>query len=189
MVLVPSERDLLPLGRHPRHGIGGKVYDDLRIIEATWRLLEAHPVWRIPAMNRALVEGATHPALLKAICEELRSRDAAWQQVLSNAIGPWSAQTNQAGYALLDRDVPFDQLVFDSDDRLATRLGAADRLLDFPPLPGPFAKPVSQLRVPHYLLPAEAGEAVEFESLDGGFAFSLGGRRFHYDRLGLRRAA
>lgn len=184
-VLVPADRDLLPLGRRPRHGLGGTVYDDMRIIEATWRLLEAYPVWHIPTMNRTLVEGATHPALLEMISEELLARDTAWRKVFSTTVGAWTGQVQHAGYALLDHDIPFDRLVFDSDDRLATRLGAADRLLEFSPLPGPFARPVSRLRVPHHLLPLEAGEAGDLVALDGGFAFSLGGRRFHYDRHGL----
>ena len=59
IVLVPEERDLT-LKIHKggeargRHGLG-TVYDDLLIIEATWRALECHPLLEIPAMNRELV--------------------------------------------------------------------------------------------------------------------------------------
>ena len=45
------------------HGLGGDKgpYDDLIAVEATRRLIVEHPVWHIPAMNRLLVERATHP--------------------------------------------------------------------------------------------------------------------------------
>jgi len=44
VVLVPSSRDLLPFAQRSggRHGLG-RVYDDLRVIEATWRAMEASP--------------------------------------------------------------------------------------------------------------------------------------------------
>lgn len=193
-VLVPSVRPLLALARRSRHGLGGEVYDDLRIIEATWRLIETMPCWRIPADNRRLVERATHPDRLEEIFAELRASDAGWQTWLHQALGKWSGQRQQAGYALLDRDTPFDQLrPFDTDDRLATRLGAKDRLLSFAPPPvGPFGVPVAALRVPAHLLAGIAPEAEPTAILpaaDGGFTLALGSKRFNYDRLGLRLAA
>ncbi|MGZ8350195.1 MAG: CRISPR-associated helicase Cas3' [Allosphingosinicella sp.] len=42
VVATPAERDLTPFIRHRRHGLGS-VYPDLRVVEATWRLLETHP--------------------------------------------------------------------------------------------------------------------------------------------------
>lgn len=48
VVLMPIERDLLPFARRGRHGLGAYVYDDLRIIEATWRLAEAQAEWADP---------------------------------------------------------------------------------------------------------------------------------------------
>lgn len=190
-VLVPSARPLLPFARRDRHGLGGEVYDDLRIIEATWRLIETMPCWSVPADNRRLVERATHPDRLDAIFAELLAGDAGWQTWLNQALGKWSGQKQQAGYALLDRNAPFDKLrPFDADDRLATRLGAADRLLSFDPPPGgPFGAPVATLRIPAHLLggiASEAGPTAILPAAAGGFTFALGSRRFCYDRLGLR---
>ena len=42
----------------------GYVYSDLRVLEATLRLIKDRSEWEIPAMNRELVERATHPDAL-----------------------------------------------------------------------------------------------------------------------------
>ena len=187
VVLVPAQRDLLSFAIRGRHGLGGEVYDDLRGVEASWRLLEAHDIWSIPAMNRLLVERATHPELLVAIQAELVTRDPAWQACLNKAQGKWLGEGQQAAYALLNRDMPFNELTFDEDDRLATRLGAADRLLMFyPPPSGPFGQPVTTLRMPHRWSPEDAGPR-DVAGTGGGFGFELNSRRFVYDRMGLRR--
>jgi len=191
VVLTPRARDLLPLGRVGRNGLGGQVYDDLRVIEATLRLLEAYEIWRIPTMNRLLVERATHPVPLAAIRAELVARDEAWQGCLDKVEGTRQGQAQQAGYALLDRDVPFDKLVFDGDDHLATRLGAADRLILFdPPVPGPFGHAITMLRIPAHLLDVAASEMdpTDIAASSGTVTFGLGQRRFRYDRFGLRLA-
>jgi CRISPR-associated endonuclease/helicase Cas3 len=190
IVLTPESRDLVPFANRGRHGLGGAVYDDLRIIEATWRLLEAHAVWSIPAMNRMLVERATHPAHLAAIEDELGAQAPAWRASFNRVAGACAGDVAQAGYALLDRDLPFDRLVFDADDRLATRLGAADLLLAFEPLvPSPFGGMVEHLRVPAHLLTGEIGDAVptDVATRDGGIDFRVGVQAFRYDRYGLQR--
>ena len=77
IVLAPDGADLSPLldkksGPFP-NGLGprGKVYEDVRVLEATRRLIAEHPEWRIPAMNRELVERATHPRALAGIVERM----------------------------------------------------------------------------------------------------------------------
>lgn len=189
MVLVPAERDLAAFMRRGRQGLGGEVYDDLRVIEATWRLIETESLWRIPTDNRRLVERATHPARLETIFTELLAGNPGWREWMTKAWGKWTGQGQQAGYALLDRNAPFDELRFDADDRLATRLGAKDRLVVFePPLPGPFGQAVSHLRIPAHLLHEAAIEAdpTAITVEEDGFTFALGARRFRYDRLGLQ---
>src|SRR6185437_8149161 len=54
---------------------GGGVYRDLSVLELTRRLVEARTQWTIPAMNRWLVESATHPEKIEALHAEL---GAAW---------------------------------------------------------------------------------------------------------------
>ena len=80
IVLMPKGDDLSPLlSKGPgRNGLGphGFVYEDLRVLEATRRLILHYPEWRIPEMNRKLVERTTHPDALKAITDELGD---AWQ--------------------------------------------------------------------------------------------------------------
>ena len=81
VVLTPPAGDLAPLlQRMPNaNGLGehGGVYVDLRILEATRRLIDEYPQWRIPEMNRLLVERETHPAALEAIAQEMGEQ---WQE-------------------------------------------------------------------------------------------------------------
>ena len=186
IVLTPANRDLLALARRGRHGLG-RVYDDLRIIEATWRLLEAYPVWDIPAMNRLIVEHATHPDVLLGIENEFVARDSAWQKKFATVEGEERSEIQQALSALLDHDQPFDTLKFDADERIATRLGAADRLVVFHPMRGPFGAMVTQLRIPSHMLPPNAAdiEASGFFAEEGRIHFCLGAANYRYDRLGL----
>ena len=187
LVLVPAARDLLPFARRGRHGLGAHVYEDLRIVEATWRLIEAHPCWRIPAMNRLLVERATHPEMLAALWDELAARDPAWLTHMQKVAGKLRAHGMEAGLAVLDREIPFEALCF-PDGRLATRLGEADRQVALPSAPlGPFSAPVATLRVPHFWLDGvqDDDKADEIDASNGTISFRLGLQRFRYDRLGL----
>jgi CRISPR-associated endonuclease/helicase Cas3 len=189
-VLTPTRRDLLGLlrGKAGRHGFG-KVYPDARIIEATWRLIETHPIWEIPAMNRLLVERATHPQVLAEIESELRARDPAWTAALNNAYGAELGQRQTAQMALLDRAAPFSQ--FSLDDRWATRLGAKDRRVQFDNVIGPFGPPIGELRVQHYLIAGVGPDEVPVlvESSAARVVFAFGSQSLIYDRLGLRRFA
>jgi CRISPR-associated endonuclease/helicase Cas3 len=81
-VLTPAGNNLAPLLKRTRNGLGrfhqgGGVYPDLRIIEATKRLIEALPSRQIPQDNRFLVEHATHPDALQAIEKDLGLQ---WQE-------------------------------------------------------------------------------------------------------------
>jgi CRISPR-associated endonuclease/helicase Cas3 len=194
-ILVPVERDLL-VGRLSRFGLGmgrtGGVYEDLRIIELTWRLIETYRTWRIPTMNRRLVEAATHPERLGAIEAELSHRSSAWNEHFAKGEGKTFAAITAAASALLDRRKPFDQFHIDADERLATRLGARDRLVTFEvPPQGPFGLAVSSLRIPHHLLGdvPEAVLPVGIVETPEGFSFQLGDQMFKYNRFGLVRGS
>ena len=201
IVLMPKGDDLSPLlSKGPgRNGLGphGFVYEDLRVLEATRRLILHRPEWRIPAMNRELVERTTHPDALKAITDELGD---AWQIHANRMTGATLAGTLTARSALVRYDKSFfgednQEVVFGSDEeRIRTRLGdeGIEAELD-PPAPSPFgAEDITRLTIPHHLAPRLNGEATDDQPVipdpeEDGFTFRIGESRFRYDRLGLRR--
>ncbi|MDC6166474.1 CRISPR-associated helicase Cas3' [Paucibacter sp. XJ19-41] len=201
-VLTPAGHDLTPLLKRMQHGLGplrskGKsldgVYLDLRIIEATRRLIAAQPSRQIPADNRLLVEQATHPEGLDLISKGLGE---AWQQFGQEVDGSTAAKASLGGLQALAYTQGFGEHPFpEAGEQLATRLGAADRLLVFgdqgPPV-GPFGVPVRQLAVRHHQVPrglSPDAEATDVGPLGegSGFAFSWGDARFRYSRFGLER--
>lgn len=194
MVLTPDERDLGRLirgndeARGP-HGLG-TVYDDLRILEATWRLLEANPIIEIPRMNRELVERGTHPEALAAIAREL---GPPWDRHETRMLGRVCNDARLARLNLADWTQPFGDYSFPSDDmdvRVQTRLGTGDRRVELAqPMCGPFGLVVGQLTIPATLakgIPVDA-EITDLSAGDGVIRFSFGGKAFRYDRWGLRR--
>ena len=191
-LLTPSRRDLGTLLQERgqargMHGIG-TVYEDLRILEATWRLAEAHPRFQIPAMCRELVERSTHPEALAALVKEL---GGPWEQHQRYRKGLFLADRRTARLGQVDREQPFGQARFpdepkDTAQKITTRLGEQDRLLTFdPPFPGPFGCPVRTLTLPAHLARG-LSETDLPRPLEGRSGFSVGPRSFLYDRLGLR---
>lgn len=199
-VLTPAGHDLAPLLKRARHGLGPMrtgagldgVYVDLRILEATRRLIDAQPTRRIPQDNRTLVEQATHLEALTAIEREL---GADWQRFGQELDGSLSAKSSLGRLHALPYDQPYDErLTFpDSEQKIATRLGAADRLVVIePPLAGPFGQPVRQLTLRHHQVPTGLPPDAPPTALaplqnHAGFEFTLGDSRYRYDRFGLER--
>lgn len=195
-VLTPAAHDLTPLLLRPRHGLGrfhdgGGVYPDLRMVEATKRLIQAQPSRQIPADNRMLVEHATHTEALKALEKEL---GADWQKLGQALEGDTSARKGIGHLHTLPYEDAFGDVLFpDSDQKIATRLGSADRLVTFdPPQPGPFQQDVKQLALRHHQIP----EGVSPDALPtgisklpehAGFEFTLGKARYRYSRFGIER--
>ncbi len=194
VVLTPAERDLSTrIGRDGiasgDHGLG-TVYDDLRVIEATWRQLEAHDVLEIPRMNRLLVESATHPAALAQIVSDA---GGAWADHNSRVLGTTLAQKQLAGLNVVDRGVEFGEADFPSDGlerRIQTRLGEGDRIVELDAeIAGPFGAPVRRFAIPAHLargIPADGSPSAN-PIAGGGVEFGFGTISFAYDRLGLRR--
>ncbi|SAK61210.1 CRISPR-associated endonuclease/helicase Cas3 [Caballeronia pedi] len=193
-VLIPESGSFEACLEKPRNGLGrlkdgGGVYPDLRMIEATRRLICAQPSREIPRENRSLVERATHPDCLRAIQQEL---GASWEQLSQQLEGGKSAERVIARDHALPYDTRFDKLAFpDGEERVATRLGAADRLVEFdPPERGPFGTDVHQIAIRHHMLPrgldadAKPASIVRF---DGGFEFGLGTARYSYSRFGIEK--
>jgi CRISPR-associated endonuclease/helicase Cas3 len=199
-VLTPSVHDLAPLLQRQRHGLGpirmrdqpmGGVYVDLRVLEATRRLIVAQPTRSIPAENRVLVEHATHPEALNAITQELGE---AWVRFGIEYEGVLAATNTVANLHALPFDKPFDDVQFPDDEgRIGSRLGAADRIVLFdPPLQGPFGQAVTQLAIRHHQLPrglAPDAQASQVQALPdaAGFTFELGAAQYRYTRLGVER--
>lgn len=195
-VLTPAGNDLTPMLTRARHGLGrfhdgGGVYPDLRMIEATKRLIQAQPSRKIPAENRMLVEHATHTEALQVLEKELGED---WQKLGQAIEGDTSARKGIGHLHTLPYDDAFGDVLFpDSDQKIATRLGAADRLVVFdPPQPGPFQQNVKQLALRHHQIP----EGVSPDALPtdisvlperAGFEFTLGEARYRYNRFGQDR--
>jgi CRISPR-associated endonuclease/helicase Cas3 len=197
LVLVPAGADLSPCLKRAQHGLGvfrsktgiSGVYPDVRMLEATRRLVDAQPTRAIPRDNRELVERATHPDRLALIELEL---GADWAKLGQELDGTRSAAKAVAHLQALPYELPFEDLTFpDAEQQIATRLGAADRLVEFdPPQLGPFGLPVRQLAIRFHMLPpglANDAQAADIQPLVGGFEFALGARRYRYNRFGLQR--
>ena len=195
-VLVPETRSLAELlrpdgsARGP-HGLGS-VYEDLCILEATWRLIERCPIWELPSGSRWLVENSVHPEILEALAEEL---GGPWRRHRQHVLGSVLAHRRHATRVLIDRGLPFahDGAGFPSRElggRIKTRLGTGDIVVTFPQTPeGPFGNRVALLSIPATL--AQGAEPDSSVSVtidgDGEFRFGLAEDLFTYGRLGLRR--
>ena len=194
VALTPEGEDLSPLLRSPLNGLGRYVYPDLRILEATRRLIGEYTQWLIPQMNRELVERATHPTALEAVVDQMGDE---WVAHGRGVDGAEIADGLNAASALIQRDKSFftdnrGVLFGSAEERIRTRLGDESLEVEFnPPQPSPFnpARPIARMAVPlRWLGDAEVPETVEpSPATDGGFTFAIGSRAFRYDRLGLRR--
>ncbi|MDE2993989.1 MAG: CRISPR-associated helicase Cas3' [Chloroflexota bacterium] len=196
-VLTPPDNDLSPLLKSGQNanGLGphGHVYGSLQILEATQRLIAEHPAWRIPEMNRELVEQATHPQALDDITQEMGED---WQAHALAIQGGDIGDGQTARGVTIRRNGSFftdnrDVVFVSSDENIRTRLGddRVDVALD-PPQPSPFDGPqqIDKLAVSvRWLPPGREPEPVAPAPADDGFEFALGERRCRYDRRGLRR--
>ena len=192
LVVTPQEGDLAPCLARPRHGLGrfhdgGGVYADVRVLQATLDMIEAESQVNIPADNRRLVASATHPDALQRV----QGRGAVWAAHGQQIDGDTGARRTSAKLGVLPLDVPFADVSFPDEVKLATRLGAADRMATFdPPLAGPFGKLVRELPIRHHLLPpglSDDAEPMEITPEPGGFLFRFGNARYRYGRFGLER--
>lgn len=191
-VLTPTAHDLTPMLTRSQHGLGrfhngGGIYDDLRILEATRVLVTDRPQVSIPDDNRYLVEAATHPDRLRAL--EAQHGDS-WQKVGQQIEGDTSAERAVGHLHALDIDQTFGETAFPTDVRLATRLGAQDRVVHFKLDESPFGLPFGELPIRHHLLPRDLSpdaEPTDIAINENRITFRLGQAQFCYSRLGLER--
>ncbi|MCB1391033.1 MAG: CRISPR-associated helicase Cas3' [Rhodobacteraceae bacterium] len=164
------------------------VYIDLAGLEATRRLIEAHPHWSIPDMNRQLVEDATHPERLEAIANEMGET---WERYHFDVVGKEISQAMAANGVRLDRTRRFSELNPPGDEEaIKTRIGAAGIVLALDvagPAPiGPFGLPVTRLALPARWSKGLIGdETPEITAVEGTLWIAMADRLFQYDRRGL----
>ena len=198
-VLTPDSDDLSPLlrGRGNTTGLGphGYVYEDLRVLEATRRLIAEHAPWDIPSMNRLLVESATHPVELERLVEELGDE---WKAHALTIEGKAIAEVQGASSIVVRRDKSFygednRDVLFPSkaEEHIRTRLGdeGVEVVFDPPPV-SPFepGRRIETMTIANHLLRGATVEgSVTPVDADRGFSFAIGDHRFRYDRRGLRR--
>ena len=199
-VLLPEGDDLSPLLKRGSNqnglGPGGYVYEDLRILEATRRLLTEHvgkgEPWLIPGMNRMLVERATHPDALQSLVDELGDD---WVLHGHDITGARLAEDLTAREAVVRRDATFleREVVFGNlEEKIRTRLGDEGITVAFEvPATSPFdgGLEIPQLSRPHHMCRGlDPPDPVSAAPVEEGFEFAVGGVRFRYDRLGLHWA-
>lgn len=170
-------------GPYPAAGFGS-VYEDLRTLELTRRLLHQNPAIVIPRDNRRLVEGATHPEFLADLQSEPWRRHG---QVIE---GGDTARKIAAVLAATTFDKPFgdpDSIFNEPGGRVAVRLGAGSLQLPLnQQVKSPFGRILSQIVIPHHMAPGDPPE--EVTAIDGGsgeIIFHCGDRTYEYTRFGL----
>lgn len=198
VVLMPEGEDLSTLlknGQYP-NGLGphGHVYEDLRILEATRRLIAESGRWSIPRDNRRLVERATHPEALEDI---VRDKGDDWRTHAMAVTGGRLAEGLTARNSIVRRDKSFyaenDEVAFgDLGERIRTRLGDEGIDVEFAPSPPSQFLPgqtIESIAVPaRWLGTVAINGPITPDITDHGFTFHIGSRAFLYDQLGLRRA-
>lgn len=175
------------------HGIG-TVYEDLRVLDATWTQLESRASIAIPAQNRELVECSLHPDVLAEI---VANGGAKWELHDRQVEGEWLADAVVADNVILRRDVPYpaDESMFPNEAsdvavKVQTRLGADDRVAVFDaPQMGPLGQQIRQIKIPEHLCKGAPADAVPEDVVlsPGEVTFAFGGESFCYTRFGLEK--
>jgi len=178
-----------------RYGFGDeRAYENVVSVAASLGIVseyvEAGRLLRIPADNREVVERATHDALLDTLAEGLGPKWVkSWQEIR----GAKMARGGAAHQNLIDFRHPFSSGSAgggELEKRATTRLGLNDQVVCFETaLPGPFGALVTSMRVPAWLFGGTPGEIQPASVIAdrGTIRFSLAGKRFLYDRFGLRK--
>ena len=196
IVLVPEdglEKLLAPafengLGGWKKENVLHGIYRDVSGLELTQRLVRDHPVWEIPAMNRFLVENATHPDCMDAFHAEM---DEKWLRYYQDVYGKDIADAGAARNVRLRTDLPFTEALFARDgEEIRTRLGADGAGLTFAdPVIGPFGASISGVTLPARWSHGLTTDPVEARRDGNAIHFSAGGQNFRYDRRGLDNAS
>ncbi len=169
-----------------KDGFNG-IYRDLAGLELTRRAIAAHRVWRIPEMNRMLVEGATHRDRIGKLLAE---KGEEWKRYDREVGGSEAAAGMLAQLNVLDRGKPFDHnLSFpSSDERIMTRLGEEGVVLTLEPPPtGPFGQQVTRIALPAHWSHGITEDKATVEQNGASMVLSVPGGQFRYSREGLEK--
>ena len=201
IVLEPDDDISVGLdGQLLAHGLGTRksgsqgIYRNLLSLELTRNLIAENPEWKIPEMNRMLVEQATHPEVIE---QRATTLGGDWIENELKNFGVSSAKRQQAKYHLLDRtQEKFDDcLEFpDIDELVRTRLGEdGPRLKLETAVTGPFGSDVQTFNFPaHMLKPEELtvdNKHIGSENVSvnkDGIYIRFEHTSFHYDHSGLK---
>lgn len=191
VILTPPD-GLDPLIERPENGLGAKdwgeglsgVYVDLPGLAATLEEIEARPAWRIPEMNRELVEAATHPEALDRVAQE-----RGWQDYRQRVTGKFLAEMRAAGIVTLDRDAPLPES-FPIDERIATRLGDQGAILALPEgTIGPFGGEIRSLTLPPHWSRGLSGDEEMTVTGQAPLSMTVSDMAFVYDSGGVMKEA
>lgn len=195
-VLTPDQGLARLLGPAFENGLGSwkgpggfnGIYQDVSGLELTRRLVESHPEWVIPSMNRMLVESATHPEKIEAINQELGS---AWGDYWNNIYGKNIADAMAANNIALRTDATFSEIKFPeaNEEKIRTRLGAEGAQINLPDgLIGPFGNKIKSITLPtHWSYGVNKRLTVEAILSGDGIKLKIGNVDFLYGAKGLTK--
>lgn len=164
---------------------GGGVYRNLHACELTRRLVLDHAVWKIPEMNRFLVESATHPERIEALSAEL---GPLWQTYWNSVYGKDVADAQSAKHLRLPVEYDFMSLMpfADVEEKVRTRLGAEGARIRFAePVTSPFGEQITGITLPSHWQGVFSEEPVLPQVVDGAITFRINDAAFRYGRMGL----
>lgn len=162
----------------------GSVYEDLRTLELTRRVLAERPEVRIPQDNRYLVEAVTHPECLESL------KSDRWQRHGQNIEGGELAQAIAASNALAIFDQLFGSFKFnEAGGKVVTRLGANS--LELPldrSIRSPFGQVLDRMVIPGHLAPRDPEDIITVkDKQDDTAILRCGNNHYRYSRYGLER--
>ena len=178
------------LGSWTADGEFGGIYQDLVGLELTRRLIQGYKEWKIPDMNRMLVEATTHPDRVRAVIAE-KGED--WARYERDVGGAEAAARMIARQCELDRSRRFESMRFPgSDERIMTRLGEEGVVIPLESSPqGPFGQPVTRITLPAHWskgIGVDDTASVEIDE-PGVLILTVGVKgKFLYSRSGLSRS-
>jgi CRISPR-associated endonuclease/helicase Cas3 len=190
--LVPACGDLEALldergeaARAAKHMGLGSVYEDLRSLELTRRLLHEMPVAILPRDNRRMVEEATHPDRLSSLSGER------WDKHAQTVDGATLARRLAAYYTAATFREPFGAVTFNElNEKARTRLGLDTLRLPVPGAPpSPFGQALEEMTIPGHLISSAVRDAAvtDVEASKDGMRFRVGPDHFIYSRFGLEK--